>query len=112
MVRIILTSRAEDCLQQFRDAAGDSKPNRMLMDAVLERIEWLKKNPQLGIRVPKRQVPKKYLRDDISAVLLLKLPMFWRMLYTVRRDEEKIVLILDILSHPEYDALFGYRKKT
>lgn len=111
MIRVILGPRAKKRFQSFTERASFSKKDRMLMDAFLERAEWLKKDPQIGIRIPKRQIPKRYRQVDVSSLLLLKLPLFWRMLYTIRIDDDRIVLVLDILSHKEYDALFGYRKK-
>ena len=111
MVRVLLGPRARKALDTFRERASFSKPDRMLMDAILERVEWLRKDTHVGVPVGKKYIPKGYKKHDITTLFLLKLPLFWRLLYTIRHDDGKFVAILDILSHAEYDALFGYRKK-
>jgi len=84
----------------------------MLLDAILERFEWLKRNPLQGIRVRKRVIPQSYVKENVQRLFVLRLPLFWRMLYTfTRMNGVACVVILDILSHKEYDLLFGYKKK-
>jgi hypothetical protein len=53
-------------------------------------------------------------KNEIKNLLLVELPNYWRMLYTLTDNEtnvEIIAFILDILDHPDYDKKFGYRKK-
>jgi mRNA-degrading endonuclease HigB of HigAB toxin-antitoxin module len=52
-------------------------------------------------------IPKKYNAQNLWRV---ELANFWRMLYTIKGDEiEVICFVLDIVSHKEYDKIFGYK---
>lgn len=52
------------------------------------------------------------MKYEINNLWDINLVDYWRMLYTLRGDRvEVICLILEYMSHPEYDKKFGYRKK-
>jgi hypothetical protein len=70
----------------------------------------LAENPYCGIFVPKRLIPKDYIkRYEIDNLWKYDLPKGWRLLYSIAREEVLIVtIILEWLSHPEYERKFGY----
>ncbi len=64
----------------------------------------------VGYSPPKRLIPKHYIkRYGIDNLWKYDLPKGWRLLYSIAREEILIVaIILEWLSHPEYERRFGY----
>ena len=92
---------------------SSKKQEKMLLSSIQQKEEILKKNSHHGNPIAKRLIPQRYkLMYNIKSLFRIELPLFWRLLYTIRtREEETTIFVLDILSHKEYDKLFNYRKK-
>ena len=73
-------------------------------------INDLKHNPTCGIKIPKSLWPKDYVQKyQITNLWKYGLPNAWRLIYTIERDEIKIVsIILEWFDHKEYEKRFGY----
>jgi hypothetical protein len=60
-------------------------------------------------------IPKKYIDEyGVTNLFWVKLPNYWRMIYTLTSGEtfvEIIAFVVDIFDHKEYDKVFGYSKK-
>jgi len=81
-----------------------SSENQTLLRSIEQKIEWLKENPLKGEPVKKKDIPKEL---DVDNLFKLRLAKYWRMLYTIRRQEIEIFcFILTIESHPDYDKRF------
>lgn len=66
-------------------------------------------NAFCGIQVPKRLIPKKYLQYDIKNLWKYNLPKSSRLLYSIKgSDVIVLAIIVDWLSHKEYERLFKY----
>lgn len=78
--------------------------------AVTKAIDKLKEDPQAGIHIPNKQIPKEYIRDyQVTNLWKIDLPKAWRLIYTIIGNEVKIVsMILEWMSHTEYDRRFNY----
>ncbi|MEK6928097.1 MAG: hypothetical protein AABX11_06720 [Nanoarchaeota archaeon] len=51
-------------------------------------------------------------KHKVANLWRVELSQFWRMIYTIKGDElEVICFVLELVDHPSYDKLFGYRKK-
>ena len=79
-------------------------------------VDRLKANVFSGDQVPKDRIPRGLAeRSRISGPLenawRFELPGAFRGIYTIvaTPDRKPVVVILEILSHKEYDRLFGYR---
>ena len=87
----------------------------MILNAINKKVELIKANLHYGNPIAKSLIPKEYIEKyDITNLFRVKLPNYWRMLYTLTDDETKIEIIafvLDILNHATYNKKFGYRKK-
>ena len=86
----------------------------------LKKLEWwigrLKADAFAGDQIPKSLIPpalaaRSGLRLRLSNVWRFELPLAYRGIYTVQSwpGIGTVVLMLEILSHKEYDRLFGYR---
>ncbi len=88
---------------------GDAR-ERELYRRLREALDNLEKNAFCGIQVPKRLIPKSYLRKyGVDNLWKLNLPAGWRLLYSIRRDETNVIsVILEWLTHKKYERRFGY----
>lgn len=76
----------------------------------VRRLETLfPRKPFAGRNVPKALIPRKFRDMGITNLFRNDLPGGWRLLHTVMEvGGDQAVLELAALSHPDYDALFGY----
>ncbi len=82
-----------------------------LKKAIDRTIEKLKHNAFFGIQVPKKLIPKEYIRKyKINNLWKCDLPKGWRLMYTVTADNEVelITAILEWLDHKDYERRFKY----
>lgn len=91
----------------------ESTEEMQLLKSIKQKIEFIRLNPFYGENIQKNLIPKEYIiKYNVSNLFRTGLSNFWRMIYTVKGDNIEIIcFILDIISHPEYDSKFGYRKK-
>ncbi|MEF8848671.1 MAG: hypothetical protein V5A68_06000 [Candidatus Thermoplasmatota archaeon] len=70
----------------------------------------MKKNPTCGIKIPRKLCPKGYIKKyEINNLWKYDLPNAWRLIYTIVGNEVKIIaLILEWMSHKDYERRFGY----
>jgi hypothetical protein len=67
-------------------------------------------NAFCGIQIPKRLIPKEYLKKyDIDNLWKYNLPDAWRLLYSIRRDQVIVIaIVLEWMPHKEYEKKFKY----
>jgi hypothetical protein len=114
-VRVILSKDAEVVYKFLNKQATNSKIEKTILKAVKKKVELIKVNPHYGEPISKKLIPKKYIDEyGVTILFWVKLPNFWRMIYTLTSGEtvvEIIAFVVDILDHKEYDKVFGYSKK-
>ena|SRR3989344_7112693 len=112
-VRIKLSPDAEEVYKHLNKEAPSSKLEKMLLDAIKQKVELIKANPHYGDGIQKKLIPKEYINKyGITNLFRVELPNFWRMLYALTNDEsqvEIIAFILDIIDHDLYNKKFGYK---
>jgi hypothetical protein len=115
MVIIKFSDEAEEMMDFLRKEAVASKKERMILQGILQKIKVLELNVKYGNQIKKNMIPefykKKYLTNNLFRV---ELPLFWRMLYTLRlenREIEIIAFVLDVVDHKEYNKKFRYKKR-
>ncbi len=85
-----------------------------LKKSIKKAIKDLQKNAFCGIQIPKKLIPKEYIKKySINNLWKYNLPKGWRLIYTVVPENEiKIIsAILDWFNHKNYEKKFGYNKK-
>ena len=114
-VRVILSKDAEEIYKFLNKEAPNSKIEKTILNAVKKKVELIKMNPHYGEPISKKLIPKKYIEDyGVTNLFWVKLPNFWRMIYTLTSGEsvvEIIAFVVDIFDHKEYNKVFGYSKK-
>lgn len=70
----------------------------------------LLKNPFCGICIPKKLIPKQYIRKyRIKNIWKYNLPGAWRLLYSIESDKVSVIsIILEWLDHKNYKRRFKY----
>ena len=73
-------------------------------------FDMIANDPFCGIQVPKRLIPKMYItKYEIDNLWKFNFHKNWRLMYSVAGDRAQVVtLVLEWLSHKEYERRFGY----
>jgi hypothetical protein len=98
--------------EDLRDFLGRFDSNHKFNKWISDMKSVLKENMFAGDCVPKRQIPDRYKRRyGINNLYHYTHPEGYRSCYALLKYEGLGVcpLILDLLTHPEYDKIFGYR---
>jgi Txe/YoeB family toxin of Txe-Axe toxin-antitoxin module len=77
----------------------------------LERaLNDIKSNPFCGIQIPKKLIPKDYIKKfDIHNIWKYNLPEAWRLIYSIKGGNVVIItIILEWMDHKEYERRFKY----
>lgn len=85
-------------------------PSDELRKSIEEAMDSLQADHLIGNKIEKKLWPKKYVRKyGINNLFRYRLSSGYRMIYTVLGDSTQITCVmLEVLSHKEYDKLFGY----
>ena len=78
----------------------------------LERaFENLEENAFCGVQIPKKLIPKEYIKrfGKLSNLWKYNLPGAWRLIYTIKDSKVAVLsVVLDWLDHKTYERRFGY----
>ena len=78
---------------------------------IIKAIRELRQNAFAGIHIPKRLIPREYVRKyGINNLWKYDMPKGWRLLYTVTSENEVelISAILEWFDHKTYERRFKY----
>lgn len=119
-IKVILSEEATKQYEELNRIVGDevkkgitNSIHQQLLKSIKQKTGLLKINPQAGIHIPKKLMPKVYVdKYDADNLWKIDLSGYWRMIYTLRTTEIEITnFVLDFLDHETYDKVFGYKKK-
>ncbi|MBC8495657.1 hypothetical protein H8D36_05870 [archaeon] len=112
-VKVIFSKDAWKSYQILSHKAKRSKKELIVFTALKQKIDLIHNNPSYGNQIPSRLIPKKYKQQDINNLFRVKLPCYWRMLYTITNKEEIriIAFVLNIFNHKAYNKLMKYQNK-
>lgn len=115
VIRVILSPEAEEVYKYLNEQASDSKTEKMILNALNKKVEFLKSNPHYGNPISKKLIPEEYKQKyGVTNLFRVELPKFWRMLYTLTNNENEIEIIafvLDVIDHKKYNKKFGYKER-
>lgn len=88
-------------------ALSDNDPIKLRVDQV---IDEMKQDRNLGDYIKKKPWPDRYVKThEVTNLYRREIGGNHRLIYTIRgRKEDKVYQLLDLLTHKEYDNLFGY----
>ena len=108
-IKIILSLEAEKTYNFLKSKS--SKKEKILLNSFFQKTDFLKNNHHYGKPISKKLFPLEYkIQYSIKNLFHVELPLFWRLLYTVKNNEDEIIIfILDIINHKKYNKEFGYK---
>lgn len=111
----------QETVRREKEKGVSGSFHQTLLKSIESKIALLKANYDAGIQIPKKLVPKKYLEAyNVTNLWKVDLAGYWRLIYTLKqpqREQTEIEIlsiwldILDIIDHPTYDKIFGYKKR-
>lgn len=111
-VEVVLSPEAQEVFEYLNEKASSSKNERMILRAIQQKADLIKVNRTYGDSISKKLIPKEYIRKyGTNNLFRVKLPRFWRMIYTLKVEEnqvEIVAFVLDIFDHKKYNKRFGY----
>jgi len=119
-IRVVLSKNVEKEFEKLNKIVGEEKKegitnsdNQRLLKSINRALDLIKQNPEAGIQIRKRLIPRKYIKEfEINNLWKFNLVNYWRMLYTLKTDKIEIIsFVLEIIDHKKYSKLFGYKKK-
>ena len=112
-IKVTLSPEAEEIYKYLVEQAPNSKIEQTILNAVNKKSELIKINPHYGNPIAKNKIPNEYREKyGITNLFRVELPNYWRMLYSLIDNENKVEIIafvLDIIDHQKYDKKFGYK---
>ena len=114
-VRVIFSPEAKEVYRYLSREAKHSKTERIILNSVNQKIEFIRANPHYGKPIAKDKIPKEYkVKYGNINLFWIQLSNFWRMLYTVTEGDTKvevIAFVIDLVDHKDYNKKFGYKGK-
>jgi len=102
---------ADEKLKKAYEELKDSKTeDKNLYKWVSRAITDIEENAFCGIQIPKRLIPKAYIKKyGIDNLWKYDLPKGWRLMYSVAGDGILIIsIVIEWLDHKEYEKRFKY----
>ncbi|MBU2638727.1 MAG: hypothetical protein KJ955_07175 [Nanoarchaeota archaeon] len=96
--------------QAFKELANGDDAEQKLFQSINHAFDMIQDDAFCGIQIPKRQIPKEYIRKyGIKNLRKYNLPEGWRLIYSIRREEIIVIsLILEWFDHKSYARRFHY----
>ncbi|MDD5317419.1 MAG: type II toxin-antitoxin system RelE/ParE family toxin [Candidatus ainarchaeum sp.] len=97
--------------EAYAELANGTREDKALRNSIEKAIQKLKENPVCGKRIQSGLWPKEYVRRyGINNLWKCNLLGGWRLVYTVVGDKVEIIsVLLEWMSHKEYERRFGYK---
>lgn len=102
---------ADAKLKKAFETLKDSKTEDKEVYKQLRRaFEDLQENAFCGIQIPKKQIPKDYIRKyQIDNLWKYNLPNAWRLIYSVAADKVVVIsIVIEWMDHKKYEKRFKY----
>ena len=104
---VFADKQLKDAFDKLQNSKTEDKDIYRWLNRAFDDIS---ENAFCGIQIPKKQIPKEYLKKyEIDNLWKYDLPKAWRLLYSVTRDEIVVIaIVLEWLPHKEYEKRFNY----
>jgi len=86
------------------------REDKQLFAQLQKAIGTLKEDVFAGIQIPRDRIPAEYHRKfpNLESLWKLNLTRNWRLVYSVAGEGGAVVLVIEWLSHTEYERRFTY----
>lgn len=102
---------AADRRAEYEALRNSARSEDRRVFAMLEKAaDVLAGNPYAGDRIRRQQIPGEYHRryGPLRNLWKYNLSRSWRLVYTIARDGDVVVVVLEWFSHGEYERRFNY----
>ena len=84
--------------------------DKKMHELILRAFEDIENNAFCGIQVPKKLIPKEYVKKyNVRNLWKYNLPDAWRLIYSIEGKNLLVFsIILEWMNHKEYERRFGY----
>jgi len=84
--------------------------DKELFKFINQALNNIEQNAFCGIQIPKRLIPKEYIKKyGLTNLWKYDLPNAWRLIYSIRGGKLIIISVaLEWLTHKEYEKRFNY----
>jgi len=102
------SERVKKSLERLEGLKFENKNLKRWLERAFKDME---NDAHCGIQVPKKLIPKEYVRKyKITNLWKYNLPNAWRLIYTVSPGEITVFsVVLEWMSHKDYEKRFKYR---
>ena len=99
--------RVKKNVEELKNSKTESKK---LYKWICRAFEDMEENAFCGIQISKKLIPKVYFeKHGIDNLWKYNLPNAWRLIYSIKNGQVRILsIILEWMSHKEYERRFGY----
>jgi Txe/YoeB family toxin of Txe-Axe toxin-antitoxin module len=96
--------------ESFNNLKSSKTEDKKLFDWINRAIDDLEENAFYGVQIPKKLIPKVYVKQyGIDNLWKYDLPQGWRLIYSVANAKVSILsVILEWMDHKEYERRFNY----
>lgn len=100
----------EELKKAFYKLENGNDAEKKLFRAINKAIDKLEQNVFCGVQIPKKLIPKEYIkRYKLKNLWKCNLIEGWRLMYSVVNDEIVVIsLIVEWLAHKDYEKRFKY----
>lgn len=104
---VFADKRLKDAFEELKESKTEDKK---LYKWLNRAFDDLQKDAFSGIQIPRRLIPKEYIKKyKIDNLWKYNLPNAWRLLYSVARDEIIVIsIIIEWMNHKTYERRLGY----
>jgi Txe/YoeB family toxin of Txe-Axe toxin-antitoxin module len=104
---VFADKKVKEAYEKLKDSKTEDKHLYKWLNRAFDDLD---ENAFCGIQIPKKLIPKEYLKKyKIDNLWKYDLPKAWRLMYAVARDEIIIIsIILEWLPHKVYEKRFKY----
>jgi len=84
--------------------------DKKMHELILRAFEDMENNAFCGIQMPKKLIPKEYIKKyNVRNLWKYNLPDAWRLIYSIEGKNLLVFsIILEWMNHKEYERRFGY----
>ena len=106
-----MKSKVQFANEKIKNAFDKLKDEDSKMHGFISRaFEDIENNTFCGIQIPKKLIPKEYLKKyNVKNLWKYNLPDAWRLIYSVEGKNLLVFsIILEWMDHKTYERRFGY----
>ena len=100
----------DDVRKAFEALENSTTEDKRLYEWLVKAFQDIEKNAFCGIQIPKKLIPKEYIKKyGAKNLWKYNLSNAWRLLYSIEGGDFKVIsIILEWLDHKNYERRFKY----